>query len=139
MAKFDAFEQFRMTDHVAIVTGGAQNIGEGVARTFSGAGAKVMIADLNGDKAVVTAKKIFRRSSPLRFRTRSCSSAPRSWSPCFGSARSERFWCRPSPPLCWWRCSPLWSRWSWTFAPSVPCCGSREQRGLDPTDVPISV
>ena len=29
--------QFRMTDHVAIVTGGAQNIGAGIARTFSGA------------------------------------------------------------------------------------------------------
>ena len=58
MAKFDAFQQFRMTGHVAIVTGGAQNIGEGIARTFSGAGAKVMIADLNGDKAVATAKAI---------------------------------------------------------------------------------
>ena len=58
MAKFDAFEQFRMHDHVAIVTGGAQNIGEGIARTFSGAGAKVMIADLNSDKAVATAKAI---------------------------------------------------------------------------------
>jgi NAD(P)-dependent dehydrogenase (short-subunit alcohol dehydrogenase family) len=58
MATFDAFAQFRMTDHVAIVTGGAQNIGEGIARTFSGAGAKVMIADLNGDKAVATAEAI---------------------------------------------------------------------------------
>ena len=58
MAKFDAFEQFRMAGHVAIVTGGAQNIGEGIAQTFSGAGAKVMIADRNGDKAVATAKAI---------------------------------------------------------------------------------
>lgn len=58
MATFDAFEQFRMTDHVAIVTGGAQNIGEGIARTFSGAGAKVMIADLNGEKAIATATQI---------------------------------------------------------------------------------
>jgi NAD(P)-dependent dehydrogenase (short-subunit alcohol dehydrogenase family) len=58
MAKFDAFAQFRMTDHVAIVTGGAQNIGEGIARTFSGAGAKVMIADLNGEKAAITAAAI---------------------------------------------------------------------------------
>jgi NAD(P)-dependent dehydrogenase (short-subunit alcohol dehydrogenase family) len=58
MGKFDAFEQFRMTDHVAIVTGGAQNIGEGIARTFSGAGARVMIADLNGEKAIEAAKQI---------------------------------------------------------------------------------
>jgi NAD(P)-dependent dehydrogenase (short-subunit alcohol dehydrogenase family) len=67
MAKFDAFEQFRMTDHVAIVTGGAQNIGEGIARTFSGAGAKVMIADLNGDKAAATAKTIAEETgNPVR-------------------------------------------------------------------------
>ena len=55
MSTFDAFADFRMDGHVAIVTGGAQNIGEGIARTFSGAGAKVMIADLNGEKAQATA------------------------------------------------------------------------------------
>jgi NAD(P)-dependent dehydrogenase (short-subunit alcohol dehydrogenase family) len=58
MSQFDAFKDFRMQGHSAIVTGGAQNIGEAIARTFSGAGAKVMIADLNGDKAQATAEKI---------------------------------------------------------------------------------
>lgn len=58
MSQFDAFQDFRMTDHVAIVTGGAQNIGEAIARTFAGAGAAVMIADLNGDKALATAQSI---------------------------------------------------------------------------------
>ena len=47
-----------MTDHVALITGGAQNIGEAIARTFASAGAKVMIADLNGDKAAATGAKI---------------------------------------------------------------------------------
>lgn len=47
-----------MTNHVALVTGGAQNIGEAIARTFAAAGAKVMIADLNGDKAKDAAEKI---------------------------------------------------------------------------------
>ncbi len=55
---FDPFALFRMTDHIALVTGGAQNIGEAIARTFAGAGAKVMIADLNGEKAEATAKKL---------------------------------------------------------------------------------
>lgn len=55
---FDPFAQFRMTDHVALITGGAQNIGEAIARTFAGAGAKVMIADLNGEKAEATARRI---------------------------------------------------------------------------------
>lgn len=58
MTNFDAFNDFRMSNHVAIVTGGAQNIGEAIAKTFSGAGAKVMIADLNGDKAKETAATI---------------------------------------------------------------------------------
>jgi 7-alpha-hydroxysteroid dehydrogenase len=55
---FDAFADFRMTDHTVILTGGAQNIGAGIARTLSGAGAKVMIADLNGEKAAATAAEI---------------------------------------------------------------------------------
>lgn len=55
---FDAFADFRMDGHVAIVTGGAQNIGEAIARTFSGAGAKVVIADINGEKAQRTAAAI---------------------------------------------------------------------------------
>jgi len=58
MSNFDSFADFRMDGHVAIVTGGAQNIGEAIAKTFSGAGAKVMIADLNGEKAQATAAAI---------------------------------------------------------------------------------
>ncbi len=55
---FDPFADFSMEGHVALITGGAQNIGEAIARTFAGAGAKVLIADLNGDKAIETAKRI---------------------------------------------------------------------------------
>jgi len=55
---FDAFAEFRMDGHRVVVTGGAQNIGAGIAKTLSGAGAKVMIADLNGDKAAETAAAI---------------------------------------------------------------------------------
>lgn len=54
----DPFADFSMQGHVALITGGAQNIGEAIARTFAGAGAKVMIADLNGDKAIETAKRM---------------------------------------------------------------------------------
>ncbi len=55
---FDPFAEFRMTGHTVIITGGAQNIGAGIARALSGAGANVMIADLNGDKAAETAAAI---------------------------------------------------------------------------------
>lgn len=58
MTAYDAFADFRMTGHNVIITGGAQNIGAGIARTLSGAGAKVMIADLNGDMAKETASAI---------------------------------------------------------------------------------
>lgn len=67
MTTFDALAQFRMTDHVAMVTGGAQNIGEAIARIFSGAGARVMIADLDGDKAIATARRISEETgNPVR-------------------------------------------------------------------------
>jgi 7-alpha-hydroxysteroid dehydrogenase len=55
---FDAFAEFRMDGHNVIITGGAQNIGAGIAKTLSGAGAKVMIADLNGEMAAETAAEI---------------------------------------------------------------------------------
>jgi 7-alpha-hydroxysteroid dehydrogenase len=55
---FDALADFRMDGHNVIITGGAQNIGAGIARTLSGAGAKVMIADLKGDQAAETAARI---------------------------------------------------------------------------------
>lgn len=56
--KFDAFSDFRMSDHTVVLTGGAQNIGAGIAKTLAGAGAQVMIADLQGDKAKETAAQI---------------------------------------------------------------------------------
>lgn len=55
---YDAFAEFRMAGHNAIITGGAQNIGAGIARMLSGAGARVMIADLDGDRATATAGEI---------------------------------------------------------------------------------
>ena len=36
-----------LTGRVALVTGGAQGLGEGMARALAGAGARVMIADVN--------------------------------------------------------------------------------------------
>jgi 7-alpha-hydroxysteroid dehydrogenase len=55
---FDAFADFRMNGHSVLVTGGAQNIGADISRTLAGAGAKVMIADRNGEKAAETAAGI---------------------------------------------------------------------------------
>jgi 7-alpha-hydroxysteroid dehydrogenase len=58
MTTYDAFAEFRMTGHTVVITGGAQNIGAGIAKTLAGAGANVMIADLNGVKAAATAAEI---------------------------------------------------------------------------------
>ena len=41
----------RLRDKVAIVTGGAQGLGEGIARRLAEEGASVVIADINGAKA----------------------------------------------------------------------------------------
>lgn len=55
---FNAFKDFSMKGHNVRITGGAQNIGAGIAKTLAGAGANVMIADLQGDKAKETAEEI---------------------------------------------------------------------------------
>lgn len=62
MGAYDAFAEFRMNDSSVIVTGGAQNIGAAIAKILSGAGAKVMIADLKGDLASDTASTIARET-----------------------------------------------------------------------------
>jgi 3-hydroxybutyrate dehydrogenase len=48
----------KLKDKVAIVTGGAQGIGEAIARRFMSEGANVAIADLNLDEAKATADKL---------------------------------------------------------------------------------
>ena len=54
----DAFADFRMDGHNVIITGAAQNIGAAIAKALSAAGAKVMIADLQEEKAAATASQI---------------------------------------------------------------------------------
>ena len=45
----------QLKDKIAIVTGAAGGFGEGIARLFVAEGAKVLIADLDGDKAATVA------------------------------------------------------------------------------------
>lgn len=47
-----------LKDCVAIITGGAQGIGRGIARAFAAEGAKVAIADLNEEKGGETAASL---------------------------------------------------------------------------------
>ena len=45
----------RLTDQVAIVTGGAQGVGRGIASVLAAEGARVVIADVDGALAETTA------------------------------------------------------------------------------------
>ena len=47
-----------LADKVALIAGGAQGIGEGVARSFARFGAKVVVADKNAEVGEATAKSI---------------------------------------------------------------------------------
>ena len=49
---------FRLKGRVAIVTGGGQSVGEGIARRLAEAGAKVVIFDLNAAAAAVVAQTL---------------------------------------------------------------------------------
>jgi len=59
----------RVEGKVAIVTGGAQGIGEGIAKDFAKEGAYVVIADINYEKAQKVAEEINRKYGPGRAMT----------------------------------------------------------------------
>ena len=48
----------RLTGKTAIVTGGAQGFGAGIVRKFAAEGARVMVADINGDGAQALADEV---------------------------------------------------------------------------------
>lgn len=50
-----------LKDRICIVTGAASGIGQGIARRFVAAGAKVAVADLKGDAAEATARDLSAR------------------------------------------------------------------------------
>ena len=56
----------RLTDRVVIVTGGAQGLGQAYARHLAAAGARVVIADLDGDRAAATSEQIGPAALPVR-------------------------------------------------------------------------
>ncbi len=54
----------RLQNKVVMITGGAQGIGEGIARRVASEGASVAIADLNGDKAKSVADSLKGEGAP---------------------------------------------------------------------------
>ena len=57
-AASDVLSIFSLTGRTAVVTGGASGIGEATAKVLAGAGANVMVGDIDGEGAERTAKAI---------------------------------------------------------------------------------
>ena len=55
----------RLKDKTAIVTGGASGFGAGIVRKFAAEGARVMIADINGDAAAALAHDLGQTAHPV--------------------------------------------------------------------------
>src|SRR5699024_12473096 len=49
---------FDLTNKIAMVTGGANGIGQGIVKTLAKAGAKVMICDIDEEAGQATAKEV---------------------------------------------------------------------------------
>lgn len=58
MSENDVFARMRLTDRVAIVTGGAGLLGTGYCHTLAAAGAHVVVADVEGQAAVSLASRV---------------------------------------------------------------------------------
>jgi 3-oxoacyl-[acyl-carrier protein] reductase len=56
----------RLKNKIAVVTGGAQGFGYGIAETFAREGARVAVVDINFDKAREAAKEVGRRAFAVR-------------------------------------------------------------------------
>ena len=56
----------RLEGKVAVITGAAAGFGEGMARRFADEGAKVVVADLDGDKAQAVAEEIGEAAAAIR-------------------------------------------------------------------------
>ena len=56
----------RLKDKIAIVTGAASGFGEGIARLYAAEGARVAVADINGEGALAVAKSIGARAVGVR-------------------------------------------------------------------------
>ena len=51
-------DKFKITDRVAIITGGGQGIGKGIASIFAEAGAYVVISDMIAETIQTTAQEL---------------------------------------------------------------------------------
>ena len=103
-----------LTGRTALVTGGAQGLGEGMAHALADAGAKVVVADIQDDLGAKVAESLGR--GPRRSSTSTSPTTPRgrrrSPPPSSGSAASTSSSTTPASrsPACWSTSTPTQAR-----------------------------
>ena len=91
----------KLKDKVAIVTGGAQGIGDAICRRFADEGARVVVADLLVAKAEALAKSIGDKALAIRLDVRTVRRSTPWW---------PRSWRRPAASTSW-SAMPPFSTW----------------------------
>jgi NAD(P)-dependent dehydrogenase (short-subunit alcohol dehydrogenase family) len=97
----------RLKDKVAIVTGGGSGFGAGIVRKFVAEGAKVVVADRNGEAALGSGRRIGRRALAVTADVTRADDVRPCWTRPSATSATSTSW---STTPAWATCRSRWRR-----------------------------